>query len=93
MHQKQFNAKCNDIWCVGVCLFKMVLGIEPWYKAQKGDIYFDLVINGKLDQLLKIRKKDHLVNKELLQLFDAIFQYQENRINIKKMKDCLWFKE
>ena len=70
----------------------MVLGIEPWDKAQKGDICFDFIIDGQLNALLKFWKKDEFVDDQLLKLFNSIFQYEENRINIEGIKKCAWFK-
>ena len=90
--KREFNAKANDIWCVGVCLLKLILGYEPWYKAEKGDFVFDLVINGKLDKILKKNKKQHWVNHDLLKLLNGFFRYEHNRINIEQIKKCKWFK-
>ena len=90
--KKIFDAKANDIWCVGVCLFKMILGSEPWVTSKKGDQCFDLIINGKLTELLKAWNKYELINVDLLELFNGFFRYENDRITIEEIKKNKWYK-
>lgn len=91
--KKIFDAKSNDIWCVGVCLFKMVLGCEPWISARKGDKYFDLIMDGKLRKLLRVWNKDSIVDNDLLKLLNGFFRYEYDRITIEEIKKYPWFKK
>ena len=71
----------------------MIFGIEPWYHAQKGDTAFDLIINGKLNQLLKYWNKQDLANdNDLMQLFNDIFRFENDRITIEQIKKSKWLK-
>ena len=71
----------------------MVCGIEPWYHAQQGDECFDLIMDGKLDKLLKLWNKRELVNDDLLELFNRIFCAENDRITIEDIKNSVWFKD
>ena len=90
---KSFNSKANDIWCLGGCLFRMIFGIEPWIHAQKGDESFDLIMDGKLSQLLKFWNKQDLVDEDLMELFDGFFRSEHDRITIEQIKESKWYKD
>merc|ERR1712154_480879 len=30
MKKRKFDAKKNDVWCIGICLFMMTTGLAPW---------------------------------------------------------------
>merc|ERR1712113_1030906 len=45
---KAFSAKSNDIWCLGVTLFMMIIGGSPWNSAKTDDEHFELIMNGKI---------------------------------------------
>merc|ERR1712154_577173 len=50
--KKSFNAKSNDIWCLGVCLFMMIIGSSPWKISNDNDGRFSLIIAGNIEQLI-----------------------------------------
>ena len=64
----------------------MVCGIEPWYHKE-GDECFELIMDGKLDKLLKLWNKQQLVNDDLLELFNRIFRAENDRITIEEIKN------
>ena len=51
--KKKFDAKANDIWCLGVALFLMIFGVVGWKIADCSDQIFTCVIDGKLKKVLK----------------------------------------
>eukprot|EP00484_Ammonia_sp_Unknown_P031143 CAMPEP_0197032140 /NCGR_PEP_ID=MMETSP1384-20130603/10886_1 /TAXON_ID=29189 /ORGANISM="Ammonia sp." /LENGTH=313 /DNA_ID=CAMNT_0042461749 /DNA_START=78 /DNA_END=1019 /DNA_ORIENTATION=+ len=87
---KPFDAKANDIWCLGVCLFMMLVGSMPWSAAVAKDGCFELVINGKLKQLLAFWKRDHYVTDDMVDLLQGIFQYEPKRMDIDAIKASRW---
>ena len=92
--QITFNAKSNDIWCLGVCLFMMIFGSGPFNKADiKNDECFQFIINGHLNGLIKAWKKDHYANKNLIKLFQSILKYQRHRATMDDIKNCSWLKD
>ena len=90
MKSKEYNAKSNDIWCLGVSLFMMIIGSAPWHQTLKGDKFFDMIMNGDMLQLLETWKRDHYITDDIMELLEAIFQYEENRITLQEIKKSPW---
>ena len=88
--KKNFNAKLNDIWCVGVCLFMMIFGGNPWSEAHSSDITFKQIMNGNIIKLINDWNKTEYITKELKELFELIFQYESNRANLNDIKNHSW---
>eukprot|EP01084_Bolivina_argentea_P173075 299763_1 len=86
-----FNAKSNDIWCSGICLFMGLFGVHPWMHANSNDRAFNYVFkhNGNISKLLKKINKYHYIkkNKDVIDLFQSIFQFEEERISIKNIRN------
>ena len=88
--KRGFNAKENDIWCLGVCLFMLIIGSAPWDIASKSDPRFVLVMNGKLKNMLKHWNRSHYVTKQILNLLELFFKYESDRISLKDIKRHPW---
>eukprot|EP01083_Nonionella_stella_P055542 146467_1 len=67
---KGFNAKKNDIFCMGVTLFMMITGCPPWIRAQLSDNGFKFIVAGYLKPLLDSWNILHYVNNDLVDLFE-----------------------
>ena len=91
--KQNFDAKANDIFCVGVCLFMAIIGGSPFKTTNKNDKYFKKILNGQLFDLLKQWKKEHYVNHDLIELFESIFQFEDNRSTIEQIKKCKWLRD
>eukprot|EP00484_Ammonia_sp_Unknown_P017408 CAMPEP_0197036456 /NCGR_PEP_ID=MMETSP1384-20130603/13954_1 /TAXON_ID=29189 /ORGANISM="Ammonia sp." /LENGTH=324 /DNA_ID=CAMNT_0042466637 /DNA_START=44 /DNA_END=1018 /DNA_ORIENTATION=- len=91
-HFRQFDARANDVWCLGVCLFMMTIGCEPFETAKYDDQAFNGIMNGELTQILKRMKREHYVNDHILELLDAFFQHESNRVSIQQIKSSRFFK-
>ena len=85
-----FNAKSNDIFCVGVCLFMMLLGNAPWHIAHKRDPLFIHMFNGNIKHVINAWGKLHYVNDDLLDLIQSFFKYEDERICLKDIKNHPW---
>ena len=90
---KVFDAKKNDIWCVGVCLFMMIFGISPWTIAdKKSDQCYNLIMNGHLRALLKKWGMLKYANSDILDLLQSIFQNESKRCTLSQIKHHSWIK-
>ena len=85
-----FDAKKNDIWCVGVSLFMMLIGGNMVNKASFNDKSFIQIINGDIDKLLTKWNRIKYVNTQIIDLFNKIFQFQDKRINLQQIKQHQW---
>eukprot|EP01084_Bolivina_argentea_P315944 547536_1 len=90
---KEFHAKSNDIWGLGVCLFMMAIGCAPWIKAHKSEQLFVLIMNGHIKDVLKSWNKLEYVNKDLINLFELFFQYENKRVSLENIKKHSWLKD
>eukprot|EP01083_Nonionella_stella_P254290 873979_1 len=95
--KRKYNSKSNDIWCMGICLFMCLFGMHPWQLAGIEDGSFDFVFikhNGNVSKLLKAYNKYKYIkkNKEVIDLLQSIFQFEEERISIKNIRNHPWLK-
>merc|ERR1711933_638770 len=84
MKKKQFDAKANDIWCLGVCLFIISVGSHPFLIAHESDESFAYVFKHSIVDLLKNWDMIHYVDPTLVWLFHSIFQFEDQRIGLDK---------
>eukprot|EP00483_Globobulimina_turgida_P000787 UN00788 len=90
LSQKQFDAKANDIWCFGVCIFMIATGCPPWDVADKTDKTFNYVMKYSIEDLLTYWKIIDDVDDDLIHLLDSIFQCQQDRISIYDIKNHIY---
>jgi len=85
-----FDAQKNDIWCLGVCLWMLITGSAPFQSSAENDAYFQLIIGGKMNELLSKWNKSHYVDDDLVEVLEMIFQYEKDRANIESIRSCKW---
>eukprot|EP00485_Elphidium_margaritaceum_P002541 CAMPEP_0202694766 /NCGR_PEP_ID=MMETSP1385-20130828/8537_1 /ASSEMBLY_ACC=CAM_ASM_000861 /TAXON_ID=933848 /ORGANISM="Elphidium margaritaceum" /LENGTH=349 /DNA_ID=CAMNT_0049350669 /DNA_START=41 /DNA_END=1090 /DNA_ORIENTATION=+ len=90
--KKHFNAKMNDIWCLGVCLFMMATGLCPWQMAHPDDETYSMMTNGFMKGVLKTWDLLHYVDDDLIDLLECIFQPESSRITIAEIEKHSWLK-
>jgi len=83
------DAAKNDVWCLGVSLFMMLIGGSPFSSATRGDDNFRRVMDGEMMQFLKDWKRDHYVTKELAQMMQSMLQYEDRRISLSDLKKLI----
>eukprot|EP00487_Bulimina_marginata_P003398 TRINITY_DN18206_c0_g1_i1.p1 TRINITY_DN18206_c0_g1~~TRINITY_DN18206_c0_g1_i1.p1 ORF type:complete len:141 (+),score=10.34 TRINITY_DN18206_c0_g1_i1:30-425(+) len=94
VRKRSFDAKANDVWSLGVCLFMMIIGGSPWDKAVASDERFLYIMSGHMRPLLKAwNRSDHLFDDDLMDLFSKILQYEEQRISLNGIKQHRWLKK
>eukprot|EP00485_Elphidium_margaritaceum_P004015 CAMPEP_0202687732 /NCGR_PEP_ID=MMETSP1385-20130828/3371_1 /ASSEMBLY_ACC=CAM_ASM_000861 /TAXON_ID=933848 /ORGANISM="Elphidium margaritaceum" /LENGTH=338 /DNA_ID=CAMNT_0049342573 /DNA_START=17 /DNA_END=1033 /DNA_ORIENTATION=+ len=93
-HKGAFDARKNDIWCLGVCLFMLVTGNAPFRNTSDNDPYLQLIMaeKGDVTKLIAQFGKQEYVNDELIELFRLFFQYEDKRADIDAIKASKWLK-
>ena len=84
------NAAANDVWCLGVTLFMMLIGCHPMKTASINDPNFRLIMKGEIGKLLEILGRKHYVSVRALDLLESIFKYEDERISIEDIKQHPW---
>ena len=87
-----FSAVQNDTWCVGVCLFMMLIGGNMYNTASAEDKSFGQVMDGKLGQLLSSWNRLHYVDEHLLDLMQRIFRGEAERATLDEVAQHRWTK-
>merc|ERR1719361_1184087 len=81
-----FDAKANDIHCLGICLFMLVTGGGPWETAHPLDKNFIYVKKNSIFQMLNAWNILHYTDRKTICLFDAILCSEKKRANILQIK-------
>jgi len=84
------DAAKNDVWCLAVSLFMMLLGGCPFSKAVRDDVHFQRIIGGEMKGLLADWKRDHYVTAEQVELMQSMLQYEKRRPSLLKLKQHSW---
>ena len=92
VQKKCFDAKANDIWTMGICLFMILFGGVPFIKASNNEQSFKHIMNGNLFNVLKIWNKQYYVTEEMLDLMNKFFQFENQRITLKQIMKHSWLK-
>lgn len=87
---QSFDARSNDIWCLGVMLFCMITGGSPWRIAHESEVGYNFVINGQIKTLLYAWDRLNYFDDNLLDLLSKIFQFEPHRINLNDIKSHPW---
>jgi len=82
-----YDARDNDVWCVGVCLFQMLIGSRPW-----SDRIIDCAIFKKIYEdgyegikhLMWLWKMTHRMPEYAIDFFAKIFCPQKSRLTVQE---------
>eukprot|EP01083_Nonionella_stella_P085172 236034_1 len=91
--QESFDAKANDVWCLGTCLFMMVMGCQPFSSSNIDDPLLQHIMFGDMKNLAAAWQRDHYLNDDLIDLLQSIFQFEDQRIDLEQIKQCKWLSE
>lgn len=85
--QTTFDAKQNDIWCLGVSIFMLLIGGSPWLQASDSDKRFvELIKNNGIKNALIHWNRLEYVNDDLIDLLKLIFQCEGKKVTIDRIK-------
>jgi len=86
-YKRDYDPKKNDVYCMGIMLFMMLVGAPPY--AKLGDRAFRHLMNGKrhLMFLLRQYKRLFLVPESLMEMLSQIFVHEEDRISLSDIVD------
>jgi len=87
--KKRFDAKKNDIWCLGMCLLLMQTCQYPWDVASKSDENFLYVSEHCICALFGEWDMLQLVDDKLFPILDGIFQPEIDRMSIAQIRKCI----
>jgi len=105
----KYSAKANDVWCLGVMLFCMLVQEMPYKQVGVVDLCFTSVSNGlyllpedkrkqKLSRdpimsMLKSKKRHMMITDSVIDLFYKIFVPEDQRITLEAIFDHPWVQE
>eukprot|EP01083_Nonionella_stella_P225156 800772_1 len=84
-----FDAKKNDTWGLGICLFCLCIGSYPWHVANINDKNFLYVMNNSIDGLLCHWNVFDIVDQDLLVIMGFLLRYEKDRINLVNVKQVM----
>merc|ERR1719285_1315870 len=67
----KYDGRANDVWCLGVMLFTMLLGGKPYHKL--GDDRYLRLVRGSLTNLIIKYQCTHLVPPGAIPIMNGIF--------------------
>mmetsp|Transcript_2194 Transcript_2194/g.2708 ORF Transcript_2194/g.2708 Transcript_2194/m.2708 type:complete len:320 (-) Transcript_2194:76-1035(-) len=87
--KSMFDARKNDIWSLGICLFMLQIGLQPLNKASMKDKYFKNIINGHLSKMIETNGKLEYNSKWFLNIMNNVLTPHEQRWNIENISKNL----
>ena len=91
-----YKGETKDIFCLGIMLFIIVVGLPCFISANKNDNFYSQIMNNDLPEYFnrlqeQIKSFDKL-SKEFKDLFVSMLAYEENkRPKIKTIMEDKWF--
>lgn len=89
---KTYDARANDIWCLGVMLFMMLFGVPPFQTPSHSDARFTYCLRDAIPTLVKLWKKEHLASPMAIDLLHKIFKPEEKRITMEQIMCHPWIR-
>jgi len=87
---KTYDGKQIDIFSCGVILFIIVQGIFPFKEAKKDEYFYNLIINGKLDQYWS-KVGGNSLTDEFKDLILKMFSYDASkRPTVEELRNHPW---
>eukprot|EP01083_Nonionella_stella_P080408 220997_1 len=88
--RETFDAKRNDVWSLGSCWLAMCIGSIPWQIAHESDAVFAFLLQHSVADLLKYWNIQSYIDAPLMDIFDSIFQDEDDRITVSDIKKHLY---
>jgi len=85
---QDYEGKANDVWCLGVTLFLMLIGGHPYDSI--GDLKYKYILERGTIEFVKRWSKDHLVTRDAGDVLQQILVPENNRISCGKILKMNW---
>jgi len=92
--RQKFDARTADIWSIGVCLFMICIGTDPWTIPDgKKDARYDLIVNQqRMWDVLNKWQRAHYIDNKVYDLFYRIFTDHMYRADTYEILEHQWLK-
>jgi len=90
-YKGKYLGKANDVWCLGIMLFTMLVGGKPYQTV--GDIRFQTLMNDGIVALLESYRATYLVPHAAMSVLAEIFVKERHRLSTEKILEKPWFKD
>jgi len=87
----KYLGKANDVWCLGVMLFTVLVGGKPYQTI--GDIRYQSLMKDGIKGLLDSFRATYLVPPAAMSILAGIFVRERDRLSVEKILEKPWFKE
>ena len=88
--RKAVDARKNDVHCLGVCLFMLLVGGMPFKRATPQDTDWLRMSKGQMGAVLEGWGRDHYVTREMTALMTSMLKREADRISISDLKQHPW---
>lgn len=86
----EFDGYQNDAWGMGVTLFILLLGVPPFEFPAPSDARFKLITDGRLSHLLKLWKRDTVIDPNAADLISKLLCQAGSRLSLQEIKVHPW---
>jgi len=84
-HETRFNASLNDVYSLGVVLFMMTFGIQPYRTPTLDDNQFTTIMNGDISKMITELGKSKFASKSLVSALHHMLCIEDQRISINQL--------